>query len=208
MMNRNSGYDRLLKIVCTGAIAAGFTAPLVRTTPAEAACDAPRQIYKIVPSYRVRMLTNIRSDWAEGGFTINRSITKTATVNASVSGDVGFDVGPIVAKVKAQIGGSVGESWSKAGTWSYSTKVPPGKEGRVVLYHEGRRFAVTEKALGPHCYYVVRRRNLPLNVPYMGDEGNAYYLQLRSLPRIQGLRSVKRDDNYFEKEIPLPGHPR
>jgi hypothetical protein len=202
-MNRNIRHQRLWQIVRTGAVAAAFTAPLVQTTPAGANCDAPRRIFTFSKVRTTGLLTNIRSEWADQGFTITHTVTKTATVQASLSGQIGVEADFIVVKASGQLGVSVGVSWSKAGSWSYSAKVPPGKEGRIVMYHEARRLAVTKRSLGAHCSYIVRYRNVPINVPLLQSDGNVFKMQLRS----RALRSLRRDDDYFEEEIDLPNQP-
>jgi hypothetical protein len=203
-MNRSIGDQKLRQLVCAGAIAAGFIAPLVQTTPADANCDAPRRIFTFSQVRTIGLLTNIRSEWADQGFTITHTVTRTATVQASVSGQIGVEADFIVVKASGQLGVSVGVSWSKAGTWSYAAKVPPGKEGRIVMYHDGRHLAVTKRSLGAHCAYVVRYRNVPIKVPLLHGDGNVFRMQLRSrAPR--ALR--RRDDDYFEQEIDLPNQP-
>lgn len=197
--------QKLWQIVSAGAIAAGLIAPLVQATPAEARCDpdAPHRIFTISKVRGSRLLTNVRSAWADQGFTINYQETKTATVHASVSGRIGGEVGAVIASANVQLGADVGVSWSRASTWSYSAVVPRGKEGRIVMYRESRRFAVTKKSLGQGCTYIVRYRNVPINAPLIAGYSYIFKMQLR--PR--GRRGLRLDNDHFTEEIDLPSPP-
>jgi hypothetical protein len=197
--------QRLWQIVATGAIAAGFAAPLVQATPAEARCDPdqPRRIFTISKVRGSRLLTNVRSAWADQGITIGYQESKTATVSASVSGQIGGEVGAVIASANVQLGADVGVSWSKSSTWSYSGTVPRGREGRIVMYRESRIFAVTKKSMGPHCNYIVRYRNVPINAPLIA--GYSYIFVMQTRPR--GRHGLRLDNDYFTDEIVLPSPP-
>ncbi|HEX2689010.1 MAG TPA: hypothetical protein VHN14_20450 [Kofleriaceae bacterium] len=181
------------------AVLAGFTVPLMATPPAHAACDTPHTIYQFSSVRKSALMTNVRSAWADGGFTINYQENKTATVNASVTGTVSAEAGIVFAKASASIGVTVGGSWSKSSTWSYSAQVPKGMEGRIVMYRESRAFLVTKKRFQPPCRYVVVYRNAHVNAPVTRGDGYIFRMQLRS----KSFRA-KVDNDYFEKEIDLP----
>jgi hypothetical protein len=195
--------SRWRKLAFTAAVIAGFAVPLTATTTAHAVCDTPHTIYKIKNVRKSALPTNVRSAWADSGFTINYEEEKTATVEASVSATVEAEAGVVFAKASTSLGVTVGGSWSKASKWGYQAKVPAGKEGRIVMYRESRVFLVTKMRFRPPCDYAAVYRNVRVNAPLTKGDRTIFRMQLRSKSKGVGLRAAQ-DENYFEEEIDLP----
>lgn len=190
----------LRRLVASTALAAGT---LIDVAPARAACDAPHVLYEFSSPRRSRLLTNLRGDWAEAGFTATYSKTTTATATASVTATVGAEAGVVFAKASTSIGVTVGGSWSVAGSWSYSKQVPAGKEGRIVMYRESRTFTVTKKRFKPPCGYTTVYRGAPVNAPVARGE-NVWRMQLRPLSQgVRGAAAAADDQAYEEIDVAI-----
>jgi len=120
---------------------------------AYARCDAPTVLYELSKPSKIWMLTSARSDWADEGATPTYTKSKTAEVGASVTATVGAEAGVIFAQASTSIGVQASASYSVTNSQSFSKPVPPGKIGRLVMYHEGRTFKVTKKQFVPPCSY-------------------------------------------------------
>lgn len=186
----NSGKSLMMTL---GVITSSIAVPIMTPLPSNAICDEPRVIYEF-PNRKVsKILTNLRSDWAEGGTTINYTKNTTAQVNASTTATVGAEGGVIFAQASASLGVTVGASWSKSDSWSYTKTVPNGKEGRLVMYRESREFTVVKKSLRTPCNYVTVY-SAPTNAPTKTGS-NIWRMQLRN----PGQRTL--NEQYEEVDV-------
>jgi hypothetical protein len=180
------------------AVALGVGLPV---TPAHAICPEARTIYEISKPTKASLLTNLRGDWAEAGFTATYNKTTTGSVNASMTATVSAEAGVVFAKASTSLGVTVGGSWSKADSWSYSKQVPQGKEGRIVMYRESRSFTVTKKSLRAPCNYVAvysERVNAPLT-----KGANIWRMQLRKPGTLAKGAAPGSEESYEEIDVAI-----
>ena len=178
MRRKPLGLDLFLmrRLFLAAGVALGGLIPV---RAAHAICDEPKIDYEITKPKSSWLLTNLRGDWAEEGFTATYSKTATAGVDASMTATLSTEAGAIFAKASASLGVTVGKSWSKADSWSYSKEVPKGKEGRIVMYRESRAFTVNKRSLRPPCKYVTVSSGT-VNAP-VENGTNKWVMQLREL---------------------------
>ncbi len=187
---RNS---RRCLIIAAGVIVSGIADQFMLAPSVNAICDEPSVLYEFPNSRKSQILSNLRSDWAEGGTTINYTKNTTATADASVTASVSAEAGVVFAKASTSLGVTVGTSWSKSDSWSYSKTVPEGKEGRLVMYRESREFTVVKKVRQYPCNYKAvysDQANAPLK-----SGSNVWRLQLRK----PGARQL--DQKYEEIDV-------
>lgn len=171
--------DRLKSFALTACTLLGLLVPLGASSPAWAICDADHTIYEFKNVTTTDRATNIAGDWMEAGMTASYSKSATATLSASMTATVSAEAGIVFAKASASLGVTVGGSYARTQTWTYTSRpVPSGKEGRLVMYHEGRRFTVVKKVLRSPCTYVqvyAQTVDAPIK-----SGGNFWKLQLRN----------------------------
>ncbi len=190
------------KIGLAVAMMFAFLVPTLASSSAHAICDADRTIYEFKAVKGTERLTNVRGDWMEAGFRAAYNDTTTATVNASMTATVSAEAGIVFAKASASIGMTVGASWSKAKSWTYTgPEVPRGKEGRVVMYRESRKFTVVKKSLRSPCTYVTVY-SASVEAPTIFGT-NIWRMQYRAARARSVMGRDFRPADSFEQEVDL-----
>ncbi|GAA4913120.1 hypothetical protein ACFPM3_23640 [Streptomyces coeruleoprunus] len=118
----------------------------------KAACpEAGQTYYKFGRATTKWLPTNVRSDWARPGLTINYTTSKAGSVTAQMTATASAEAGVIFAKASVSLGVSVGTQWTKTDQWSYQATVPKKvngkkvKKARLVMFHEAKKFTTTKK---------------------------------------------------------------